>query len=248
VVFSSHFNILSRVVWTKPNDPGFDGWKGKMRKEALRQWYPHSERLLFAEPAVEGNLGRSPFARLLRDARTKAGLSMHQLTARIGAHGRVNHGGAVSNWEEGRNCPSREQYEKLRQTLMATGKIGPMPRYEDAIRPFTVDVSREFTDVWTFPSVRPYKGKHPAEKPSAMLEHAIAATTFPGDIVLDCFGGGGGTALAAFKLNRRALIMEIEQAWAARIAARIAVCRARESAVPLWPSAGSGKPFHGAKI
>ena len=76
-----------------------------------------------------------------------------------------------------------------------------MPPYEDVIRPFYMDSSKEFTDVWTFPSVRPYKGKHPAEKPAAMLEHMIEATTFPGDIVLDCFAGSGGTAVAALKLG-----------------------------------------------
>jgi site-specific DNA-methyltransferase (adenine-specific) len=221
VLFSKNFNVLSHIVWTKPNDPGFDGWKGKMKKEALRQWYPHSERILFAEPAAEGNLFRSPFALFLRNARQHAGLSMHQLTAKIGAHGKVNHGGAVSNWEDGRNTPSRDQYEKMRKALMATGKVDPMPPYEDVIRPFVMDASKEFTDVWTFPSVRPYKGKHPAEKPVAMLQHAIEATTFPGDIVLDCFGGGGSTALAALKLKRRTVVMEIEPTWAAEIASRV---------------------------
>lgn len=234
VLFSKSFNVLSHIVWTKPNDPGFDGWKGKMKKEALRQWYPHSERLLFAEPAVEGNLFRSPFALFLRNARKQAGLSMHQLTAKIGAHGRVNHGGAVSNWEDGRNMPSREQYEKMRQALIATGKIESMPPYEDVIRPFVMDASKEFTDVWTFPSVRPYKGKHPAEKPVAMLEHAIEATTFPGNIVLDCFGGGGSTALAALKLKRRTVSMEIESHWAAEIASRIE--DATEHDVPFAPA------------
>lgn len=221
VLFSKNFNVLSHIVWTKPNDPGFDGWKGKMKKEALRQWYPHSERILFAEPATEGNLFRSPFALFLRNARKQAGLSMHQLTAKIGAHGKVNHGGAVSNWEDGRNTPSREQYEKMRKALMETGKVESMSPYEDVIRPFVMDASKEFTDVWTFPSVHPYKGKHPAERPAAMLEHAIEATTFPGDVVLDCFGGGGSTALAALKLKRRAVVMEIQSAWAEQIAARV---------------------------
>jgi hypothetical protein len=32
-MLAKHFNVLSHVVWTKPNDPGFDGWKGKMNKE-----------------------------------------------------------------------------------------------------------------------------------------------------------------------------------------------------------------------
>jgi len=217
-MFSKHFNVLSHIVWTKPNDPGFDGWKGKMKKEALRQWYPHSERILFAEVAEEGNLFRSPFGNFLREMRTKAGLSMHQLTAKIGAHGRVNHGGAVSNWEDGRNTPSRDHYDRICNVLTQTGKVGGMPAYEDAIRPFSVDSSKEFTDVWTFPSVRPYKGKHPAEKPVSLLEHAVEAATFPGDIVLDCFAGSGSTARAALKLGRRTILMEIEPLWVSRIA------------------------------
>jgi site-specific DNA-methyltransferase (adenine-specific) len=232
VLFSKNFNILSHIVWTKPNDPGFDGWKGKMKKEALRQWYPHSERILFAEPAVEGNLNRSPFAQFLRDARKKAGLTMHELTARIGAYGKVNHGGAVSNWEDGRNTPSREQYNKICVALKETGKIEKMPPYENVIRVFNIDGSKEFTDVWTFESVRPYKGKHPAEKPIGMLEHAIAATTHQGDIVLDCFAGGGNTAVAALRLGRRSVSMEIEPAWAARIASRVAEHIEMEALLP----------------
>ena len=224
VLFSKDFNILSHVVWTKPNDPGFDGWKGKMKKEALRQWYPHSERILFAEPAVEGNLHRSPFAHFLSEVRKQSGLSMHELTAKIGAHGRVNHGGAVSNWEAGRNTPSREQYERICEAVLETGRVESMPAYEDAVRVFSMDASKEFTDVWTFPSVRPFKGKHPAEKPASLLEHAIEATTFPGDIVLDCFAGSGSTALAAIKLGRRSISMEIDPLWVSRIAERLQAC------------------------
>ncbi|MCB9841178.1 MAG: site-specific DNA-methyltransferase, partial [Phycisphaeraceae bacterium] len=221
ILLSAQFNVLSHVVWTKPNDPGFDGWKGKMNKESLRQWYPHSERILFAEPAVEGNLFRSPFGQFLFTMRKQAGLSMHQLTARIGAHGKVNHGGAVSNWEAGRNTPSRDQYDRMCEALTETGRVGSMPEYEDVVRPFNMDGSQEFTDVWTFPSVRPYKGKHPAEKPTEMLAHAIKATTFPGDIVLDCFAGSGSTVIASIESQRRAVGIEIESQWATRIARRL---------------------------
>jgi site-specific DNA-methyltransferase (adenine-specific) len=223
VMFSRDFNVLSHIVWTKPNDPGFDGWKGKMKKEALRQWYPHSERIIFAEAAVEGNLHRSPFAQFLRDARERAGLTAHKLAEITGAYGKVNHGGAISNWETGRNIPSREQYKKMCDAFFATGKVVAMPPYEDAIRVFRMDGSKEFTDVWSFPSVRPYKGKHPAEKPGSMLEHAIEATTFPGDVVLDCFAGSGSTAVAALKLNRRTVSMEIEANWVDFIASRLEI-------------------------
>lgn len=221
VLFSEDFNILSHVVWTKPNEPGFDGWKGKMKKEALRQWYPHSERIIFAEPAMNGNLHRSPFGEFLRENRLKCGLSGHQLTELIGAYGKVNHGGAVSNWEAGRNTPSRDQYEKICEAFLNTGKIDFMPSYEDVIRPFIIDGSREFTDIWTFPSVRPYKGKHPAEKPLDMLQHAIEATTYPDDIVLDCFAGSGSTSMAAASLGRKSISIEIEEKWIDAISTRL---------------------------
>ncbi|MCI0451705.1 MAG: helix-turn-helix domain-containing protein [Candidatus Latescibacteria bacterium] len=221
VLFAAEFNVLSHVVWTKPNDPGFDGWKGKMKKEALRQWYPHSERIIFAEPAVDGNLHRSPFAHFLREIRKQSGLSAHALAEAIGAYGKVNHGGAVSNWETGRNIPSRDQYSKICKAVLGTGRVVSMPSYEDAVRVFRASPAGEFTDIWTFPSVRPYKGKHPAEKPAALLEHAIDATSFPGDIVLDCFAGSGSTALAAVKLGRLAVAMEIDAKWAKTIADRV---------------------------
>jgi adenine-specific DNA-methyltransferase len=213
VLFSHQFNILSNIIWTKPNEPGFDGWKGKMKKEALRQWYPHSERIIFAEPAMAGNLHRSSFAQFLREVRLQSGLTAHKLTEVTGAYGKVNHGGAVSNWETGRNIPSRDQYQKICEAILATKKIDIMPPYEDVIRAFHVDSTKQFTDIWDFPSVRPYKGKHPAEKPASMLEHAIEATTYPGDIILDCFSGSGNTVIAALKLGRRGIGMEIEQEW-----------------------------------
>jgi site-specific DNA-methyltransferase (adenine-specific) len=208
------FNVLSSIVWTKPNDPGFDGWKQKMKKEALRQWYAHTERVIFAEPAFEGNLGRSYFANFMKHQRKKAGISTHDLAEVTGFYGKVNHGGTISNWEAGRNIPSKEQYQKVVDVFLSGGKINSMPEYEDIIRPFMVSASVEFTDVWNFPSVRPYKGKHPAEKPLDLLKHAITAATYEHDIVLDCFSGSGNTGIAALALNRKAVLIEIDPAWA----------------------------------
>lgn len=209
----THFNVLSHIVWTKPNDPGFDGWKGKMKKEALRQWYPHSERIIFAEPATHGNLKRSWFGSFLREMRQLAGISGHQLTEFVGAYGKVNHGGAVSNWETGRNIPSREQYAKICEALLKSEKIKSLPDYEDVIRKFEVNADIQFTDVWNFNSVKPYKGKHPAEKPIDMLQHCIDATTYDDDIVLDCFAGSGSTSIAALGLKRFSISIEIEDEW-----------------------------------
>jgi site-specific DNA-methyltransferase (adenine-specific) len=213
VLLSKSFNILSSIVWTKPNEPGFDGWKQKMKKEALRQWYAHTERIIFAEPAFDGNLGRSYFANFLKQQRKIVGISTHDLAETTGFYGKVNHGGTISNWEAGRNIPCKEQYQKIVDIFLSSGKIKSMPEYENIIRPFNVNASIEFTDVWNFPSVRPYKGKHPAEKPLDLLKHAIKATTHENDIVLDCFAGSGSTGLAALLLKRKTILIEIDSTW-----------------------------------
>ncbi len=221
VMMMKNYNILSHVVWSKPNEPGFDGWKGKMKKESLRQWYAHSERIIFAEPAVEGNLNRSCFADFLKKQRAISGLSGHQLTEITGAYGKVNHGGAVSNWETGRNVPSKEQYAKISAALLGTGNIKFLPPYEDVVRPFNVSKDVEFTDVWDFPSVRPYKGKHPAEKPLNMLEHCILSSSYEDDIVLDCFAGSGSTAIASLGLKRKSISFELDDNWIETIKSRL---------------------------
>jgi site-specific DNA-methyltransferase (adenine-specific) len=48
-------------------------------------------------------------------------------------------------------------------------------------------------------------GKHPTQKPVALLERILLASTNEGDIVLDPFLGGGTTLVTAFRLRRRAL-------------------------------------------
>jgi hypothetical protein len=44
---------------------------------------------------------------------------------------------------------------------------------------------------------------YPTQKPEPLLERIIAASTNPGDLVLDCFIGSGTTAAGAQKLGRR---------------------------------------------
>jgi adenine-specific DNA-methyltransferase len=219
VMISRYMRPINHVVWTKPNEPGYDGWKGKMSKESMRKWYPHSERLLVFEHGSYGTYEayrRSPLGEYLLEARKASGLSMAALTEAAGAYGKVNHGGAVANWEAGRNIPSPEQYGKVKEAIEATGKYGPMLSYEDLVRPMSLTKDVEFTDVWNFMSVRPFRGKHPAEKPQDMLMHVIEASSYPGDIVLDCFAGSGSTALAALRLGRRVIAIELEEEWVNR--------------------------------
>jgi DNA modification methylase len=47
------------------------------------------------------------------------------------------------------------------------------------------------------------KTGYPTQKPRALVERIIGASSNPGDLVLDCFVGSGTTALAAEQLDRR---------------------------------------------
>ena len=61
-------------------------------------------------------------------------------------------------------------------------------------------------DWWYFPVVARLHSErtgYPTQKPQALLERIILASSNPGDIVLDCFVGSGTTLVAAELLGRR---------------------------------------------
>lgn len=69
-------------------------------------------------------------------------------------------------------------------------------------------------NVWAFTRVR-YRMEeyenHPAQKPIALLERVIKASSNPGDTVLDPFCGTFTTCFVAQKLNRRFIGIEIQE-------------------------------------
>ena len=52
-------------------------------------------------------------------------------------------------------------------------------------------------------------GKHPTQKPLALLERILLASSNEGDLILDLFSGSGTTALAALRTNREAIALEL---------------------------------------
>jgi DNA modification methylase len=64
-------------------------------------------------------------------------------------------------------------------------------------------------DVWDISRVPPIKQLYPTEKPSALLERIIKASTNEGDLVLDAYCGCGTTIAVAQEFNRRWIGMDI---------------------------------------
>ena len=76
-----------------------------------------------------------------------------------------------------------------------------------------INAGRQMKSVWTIPPPEPWEkkfGKHPAQKPLALLERILLASSSEGDLVLDPFLGSGTSALAAFRLSRRSIGIEAE--------------------------------------
>ena len=70
--------------------------------------------------------------------------------------------------------------------------------------------------VWAIPTPGPREkvhGRHPTQKPLALLERLVAASAAPGDLVLDPFAGSGTSGVAALRAGCRFLGVEREAAY-----------------------------------
>lgn len=79
----------------------------------------------------------------------------------------------------------------------------------------TANRGKQMKDVWTFTAPKSEEkqfGKHPTQKPVALLERILLAASDPGDWVLDPFLGSGTTAVACAKLHRNCLGIESDVA------------------------------------
>jgi site-specific DNA-methyltransferase (adenine-specific) len=71
---------------------------------------------------------------------------------------------------------------------------------------------RQMKSVWEIRPPEPWEkrfGKHPTQKPVALLERILLASSNEGDLVLDPFVGSGTTLVTAFRLRRLAFGCEL---------------------------------------
>jgi DNA modification methylase len=68
-------------------------------------------------------------------------------------------------------------------------------------------------DVWSVKKVAPTKMVHLTEKPVELAARAIQLSSLEGQNVLDLFGGSGSTLIAAEQTGRKALLMELDEAY-----------------------------------
>ncbi len=77
-----------------------------------------------------------------------------------------------------------------------------------------MNMGRQMKTVWTIPPPGADEkrfGKHPTQKPVALVERCLLASTDPGNLVLDPFSGSGTTAVACIRLGRRHVGIELDK-------------------------------------
>jgi site-specific DNA-methyltransferase (adenine-specific) len=94
-----------------------------------------------------------------------------------------------------------------------TGAIRRLTDYRKAV-PTLYNNEKVPGNVWTIPRVRYRMGEyedHPSQKPEALLERIIKASSNPGDTILDPFSGTFTTCAVAKRLGRRSIGIELEE-------------------------------------
>jgi adenine-specific DNA-methyltransferase len=238
-VVRDRFRVLNNVRWVKEQ-----GWHQKAEIEAQRRYLTPWESVIFAEQFADEyddaakalhKQVYAPLGQYIQQERERAGLTMNDVDVALGYVRTKNPGRGTElcrRWEEGSSIPTHADYGRLQQ-LLGDGYLrreyenlrreyeNLRREYENLRRPFRLRRGGPVSDVWTFPTVAPYPGKHPCEKPRAMAEHMVEVSSRPGDSILDPFAGSGVTLLAARDLGRQAVGIELDERWCEHAARRL---------------------------
>ena len=252
-VIRKYFNVLNHISWKKTGGTRAN----QADKEILRQFFGNSERIIFAEHYNSDNIAKGeagylakcdelrgfvfePLREYLDGERKKAGLQDKPARRKMGLS--IKGGGLLCHfWNKAQwMLPTAEQYTKLQQAFPGyfTREYEDLRReYEDLRRPFNATADAPYTDVWTFPTVSNYSGKHPCEKPVEMMEHIVKMSSRVNDVVLDCFMGSGNTGVAAAKHGREFIGIDASENYFNRAKRRVF------AAYKKWDELGElGKP------
>lgn len=231
VIFDRFFNLENSLVWRKIDSRQYQYYS----PEIARRFNTHNERLLmYSNEVDQTGLERlmdefikpaNPFKDVIKTARLKSGLSTIEV-AEIGKfYGKVNHGGSVSNWENGDNIPTPEQWQKLSE-IIPLGDYGDIKaeylnirnqyeelrkKYEQERRPFynfskleeVLEFSQEGNKTKNF--------NHPTQKPEKLTASLIEICSRPDDLVVVPFAGSGTECAMAAKLGRKFIGFEIDE-------------------------------------
>jgi DNA modification methylase len=147
------------------------------------------------------------------------------LDERFGADGFVNH----LIWRYGLGGSSPRRFSRKHDDILFYGRTGDYhfePPHVPATSNRMKGRTKKATDVLDIPSINNMAAErcgYPTQKPLALLELLVGACAPPGGVVLDPFCGSGTTIVAARRLGRDAIGIDVNEE-----AVRIARARCAE--------------------
>lgn len=165
------------------------------------QWYaqvgPHSEKYLATKYRHEDERGRYRLSDITGAGATKGESGQIWRGFDVAARGR--------HWMHKPSELDRLDAERL----VYWPPDGGFPAYK---RYLNEGSGRSLQDVWDdispINSMAKERIGYPTQKPEALIERIINASSKPGDLVLDCFAGSGTTAVVADRLDRRWIVVD----------------------------------------
>jgi len=219
IILDKYLNLENSIVWRKKNSIQYQYYT----PDLARTFNTHNERLLMysnevgttgLEKIMEENIKpKHPFAKYLRKELEMAGISNREISKLFpSASGGLT--GCVSNWLNGDNVITEEQYLKIRDFL--NGKY-LRKEYEDLRKEYE-DQRRFFCNPNKYEEVLEFSQEahitgnydHDTCKPETLTRALILTCSRPNDLVLVPFSGSGTEVAMAIKEGRRAIGFDIE--------------------------------------
>lgn len=224
IIFDKHFNLLNSLVWENTNDH-----KQQIRFNTdLRTFAPLTERLLMYEQRGQKTGGelifeqflkpKNPFSKYLKIEFKNAGFTNREI-AQLFPSRTGGLTGCVSNWLNGDNVITEEQYNVIRE--YCNNKYLQKPyeelkaeydelkaEYEKLRRPFNNE--RFYGDVIRLPNYETGNHEHDTPKPEKLTRELILISSRKNDLVLVPFAGSGTECAMAAKEGRRFIGFDTE--------------------------------------
>jgi site-specific DNA-methyltransferase (adenine-specific) len=232
VIFDKYFNLLNSLVWENTNDH-----KQQIRFNTdLRTFAPLTERLLMYEQRGQKTGGelifeqflkpKNPFSKYLKIEFKNAGFTNREI-AQLFPSRTGGLTGCVSNWLNGDNVITEEQYNVIREHCNNKYLQKPYEElkaeyeelkaeyeelkaeYEELRRPFNNE--RFYGDVIRLPNYETGNFDHDTIKPEKLTRILINTCSRKNDLVLVPFAGSGTEVAMAIKEGRQAIGFDVEK-------------------------------------
>ena len=220
VEFDKKFNLLNNIVYRKTNPLTTKGM------DNFNLFPPSTERILFYDKG-ESKTGLemikkimpNPFAEYLREEFKKAKVSNIEI-AKLFPSSSGGLTGCVSNWLNGSNIMTKEQYLKVRNYL---NNEYLRKEYEDLRKEYE-DLRRTFNNIYRLTDVIDVKVKssfHPTTKDENCIIKLIETTTKQNDLVFSPFIGSGTDTIACIRTKRRFIGVELDPVYFEKAVERV---------------------------